>query len=118
MRLIDADNLKTIFTSGIRVYEGKCSVTGIIHNIDNAPTVNPNKWISVDEDLPPIKDHHCSDDVLVFTSEGYVGISHLEENAFGGKIFSCERSPLGDRDVEVTHWMPLPSPPKEEKHNE
>ena len=30
-----AERLKTIFNFGVRVYEGKCTVDGVVHNIDN-----------------------------------------------------------------------------------
>lgn len=77
-----------------------------------------SQWISVEERLPEIKEHHCSDTVLVCLSNGTIGFDHLEENCFGGVLFSCEKpSPFGedeewDERWEVTHWMLLPEAPK------
>ena len=73
------------------------------------------RWIPVTERLPKIKEHHVSDDVIVFFSDGGMGFSALEENCFGQTWFECERcNPDGEIGCEVTHWMPLPTPPEEE----
>lgn len=61
------------------------------------------KWISVEEMLPD----DCID-VLVFTRSGYtssISIAH----ALKGRWFS-----KGIPVETVTHWMPLPEPPKED----
>ena len=73
-------------------------------------------WISVKDRLPEIdKEHHCSKDVIVLFNDGGMGFSALEENIFGQTWFECERMmPDGESYYTVTHWMPLPEPPKEE----
>ena len=59
---------------------------------------NADKWISV-EDRMPDEDCKC----LVFTKDGITNIDYYynRENAFGFRSW------------KVTHWMPLPEPPKE-----
>ena len=70
-------------------------------------------WINVNDRLPEIKEHYCSDEVIVCTSDGVVGIDHLEQTVFGGYVFTAEKpSPYEDSEVEITYWMPLPEPPK------
>lgn len=77
----------------------------------------PCKWISVKDRLPK----KITNKVLVYCKCGYIGFGHYEEfrgvkdwyNLESGKPFrgwdleGCET-------YEVTHWMPLPEPPKEE----
>lgn len=75
------------------------------------------EWISANDRLPEIRDHHVSDTVLVWCqSEEVMTFSELEENCFGGYVFGVERAnPYGDDAPEVTHWMPLPKPPAMEE---
>lgn len=71
------------------------------------------EWISVKDRLPEIKNHHVSDGVIVYFEDGGYGFSELVENCFGQTWFDCERSPSGDTEFRVTHWMPLPAPPED-----
>ena len=51
------------------------------------------------------------------TEDTYVSIDHVDFNCFGQGEFSCERDdPRGGEPSPyfVTHWMPLPDPPKGE----
>lgn len=75
-----------------------------------------SEWISVEERLPEIKRHHVSDVALVYCAKQRVtALSELEETFFGGFVFDVERFDEDeDEALEVTHWMPLPEPPKEE----
>ena len=61
-----------------------------------------DKWISVKDKLPePWVDvlcHHYNDDIFI----GYL-------SEINGWI-----DPNGEKDIEVTHWQPLPEPPKED----
>lgn len=73
------------------------------------------RWIPVTERLPEIDEkHHCSKDVLAYLKDGGMCFTALEENIFGQACFECERNPDFEEEMIVTHWMPLPEPPKEE----
>ena len=85
------------------------------------------KWISVKDKLPEMGEHYQSEDVLVCidyrpddpdtTEDSYVSIDHVDFNCFGQGEFSCERDDPRDGEPSpyfVTHWMPIPEPPKEE----
>ena len=65
------------------------------------PDVEPlQKWIPCSERLPD-SDERC----LVFTKGHNVGISRMMGRNLRGEWTCCG--------YEVTHWMPLPEPPKE-----
>lgn len=85
------------------------------------------KWISVKDKLPEMGEHYQSEDVLVCidyrpddpdtTQDSYVSIDRVDFNCFGQGEFSCERDDprYGEPSPYfVTHWMPIPEPPKEE----
>ena len=85
------------------------------------------KWISVKDRLPEMGEHYQSEDVLVCidyrpddpdtTQDSYVSIDHVDFNCFGQGEFSCERDDPRDGEPSpyfVTHWMPIPEPPKGE----
>ena len=85
------------------------------------------KWISVKDRLPEMGEHYQSEDVLVCidyrpddpdtTKDSYVSIDHVDFNCFGQGWFSCERDDPRDGEPSpyfVTHWMPMPNPPKGE----
>lgn len=58
----------------------------------------PTRWYSVEECLP-------SEDgfTLIFTAHGHAGVCYFTNGWWGG---------YGEDGI--THWMPLPTPPKEE----
>ena len=65
----------------------------------------PNKWISVEEQQP-------KGEVLAFSSECcemLIGYVHGDGTVDGWCCESDEETLYG-----VTHWMPLPEPPKED----
>ena len=79
------------------------------------------EWISVDVALPK----GFANRVIVCCKNGYVGFGHYEKFEGGGisysDWFSLESGkPFTDGDLddcetyEVTHWMPLPTPPEGE----
>ena len=77
--------------------------------IDAAPTVDVSpdtKWISVKERLPEV-----GEDVLAYLGEGIFGICWLLKDGY----WETRDSFLYPDDV--THWQPLPEPPKEEGEN-
>ena len=89
--------------------------------------VTVQEWISVKDRLPEMGEHYQSEDVLVCidyrpddpdtTKDSYVSIDHVDFNCFGQGWFSCERDDPRDGEPSpyfVTHWMPMPAPPKGE----
>ena len=89
--------------------------------------VTVQEWISVNDKMPEMGEHHQSEDVLVCidyrpddpdtTEDTYVSIDHVDFNCFGQGEFSCERDdPRGGEPSPyfVSHWMPIPQPPKGE----
>lgn len=71
------------------------------------------RWIPVAERLPELDRNNWSKDVLFCDSEGiiYQGFAFLDSETWKG-YGTANRFEKG----EVTHWMPLPEPPKEENH--
>ena len=72
---------------------------------DDAPTITSSGWVSVEDRLPEQGERVLATDGA-FVGEGYT-------NCYG---VWCR--PNGLRwdmlDSDVTHWMPLPEPPKED----
>ncbi len=70
------------------------------------------KWISVKDQLPeaegkePFANQSAS--VLIYDEHGNRSIGY-----FNAEFRTWEDA--YDYDIKVTHWMPLPEPPKEEK---
>ena len=106
------------------------SAAAVYELIQDAPAADVapvQKWISVKDRLPEMGEHYQSEDVLVCidyrpddpdtTQDSYVSIDHVDFNCFGQGEFSCERDDPRDGEPSpyfVTHWMPIPEPPKEE----
>ena len=69
-----------------------------------------NKWISVSERLPKYNSKVLVADIR----EDYISIAELTKGGNGLEDYwFCEEAfPLPVN--EITHWMPLPEPPKEE----
>lgn len=63
------------------------------------------KWISVEDRLP-----EPGVIVLVYSKLGYTYFSHRLYYHLEGRPFAIEYS----GGWEITHWMPMPLPPKEE----
>lgn len=91
------------------------ALTEAISRVPTADVIEAPRWVPVTERLPKIdKKHHCSKDVLAYLKDGGMCFTALEENIFGQTWFECERHPAFEEEMIVTHWMPLPKPPKEE----
>lgn len=75
--------------------------------LDSGVTVQD--WIPVTESLPGNEGTY-----LVYTERGSVYASHFytEKRFASGYVREAQWSQRGT--VKVTHWMPLPLPPKEE----
>ena len=116
MRMIDADelirNLEGIisdYTSN-GIYPEKFGVDDFIDVVKAMPTLPAPQWIRVEDEKPDIGQY-----VLVYHKDGNM------------QCAQCSRSGYDDRDLwgldyyyegqkEITHWMPLPEPPKEGHH--
>lgn len=83
--------------------------------IEEQPTIEaqPDKgWISVKDRLPEIGENYCSKLVMCYTPDGeheYL-FDYYEVNGFGQGCFTAEKY-FG---ISITHWQPLPKPPKGE----
>lgn len=83
--------------------------------ITNGVTVQ--EWIPVEERLP------CDDCDWVlaigkFVPENTYGKPIISELRKAGKWWkdTNDEFPLEDMGIRITHWMPLPEPPKEDNH--
>ena len=71
------------------------------------------RWISVKDELPKLIANKLlfdySDDVLVYLKDGSITVGRWErDNSTGEQYWLLDI----DKDVIVTHWMPLPQEPK------
>lgn len=121
-RMIYAEDLLGSFRDKICIVGGNrgngvtlSMIERILRNlIERAPTVNPaevvrGQWIPVTERLP----EHCVT-VLSYDGRDY---RTVKTDSYD-HCFECWLSDMDDildRNT-VTHWMPLPEPPKEEPH--
>lgn len=73
-------------------------------------------WISVKERLPERPEHDWVLVIARFGTEGIFGVPHVAEYVSGKWQFRCLDSTDAEDflQVTVTHWQPLPEPPKEE----
>ena len=74
-----------------------------MRNPDAMPTLTPpNEWVSVEERLPREKQRVIVRCERVGTSVGWI-------------IWGDWMTDIGPDAGKVTHWMPLPAPPKKEE---
>lgn len=125
MRLIDADAFKEYICNVYERVKHMCPdggewarqiTEGFCEDIDEQPTIEPQKWNPCSKRLPNIKENHASEPCIVYCENGAYGFAELEENIFGQVGWDCEREddyhePLGN----VIAWMPLPEPWKGEE---
>jgi integrase len=88
-------------------YAGVSQVAGEILTLQPADVAPKNVWINVDERLPDVlqevlayRGNYIANLINVYT---YVG-GDIWKDEYG---FGCRREDEG-----ITHWMPLPEPPK------
>ena len=99
-----------------------CNVDDMISDIEDFPAadVEPKqKWVSVEDELP--EDHRM---VLCYTPvDGYICVGFCLTYDWAGKkltkwnIVTAMRS-TKTLTKKVTHWMEIPTPPKEDKSGE
>lgn len=109
IRPIDANKFEVIggiIPDGYDVDSYLAGCKEILDMIDNAPTLEYPKWISVKERLPEI-----DAEVLIYTDEGLYDVAQYSG---GERFWTLERNPdCWVTASGVTHWMPLPEPMKE-----
>lgn len=110
MRLINADELMELYENTPDCNIDDCSVPipVIRQNILDMPTVNPYKWIGVDDRLP-----EENTDVLIYRG-GFIGdlmnvYTYKGHNEWEDEYGYWSRT----EDEGITHWMYLPEPPKD-----
>ena len=118
-RAIDADKLleqlqkKKCGPANKRYTEGfnDClmRVRSMVHS---APTLTPpNEWVSVEERLPEV-----DDSVLVHIIDTFDNRENIVITKYTiGLNLKMEWLGFEHNSFKVTHWMPLPAPPKKEK---
>lgn len=76
---------------------------------------NRPRWISVEDELPKINPNDSeweySDDVIVALKDGSIAVGRYERDNNTGEHYWMLYGV--DKDLVVTHWMPLPQAPKE-----
>jgi hypothetical protein len=130
-RLIDADALiekireiNPVDYGNIFSYEAHGAAQDVLYDIKqivcNAPTVEPmrGEWISVDDRLPEdistylivIKEKDIFNDRWNYEVDVAYSQGSYIDNFWDTFNDWCE-----GQEVHVTHWMPLPEPPQEDK---
>ncbi len=72
--------------------------------IGNSETNADNGWISVKDKLPLTEE-----EVLIYTSFDFCDVGRYKNGVWGSEFINEYE------DGTVTHWQPLPKPPKERK---
>ena len=70
-----------------------------------------SQWVSVDDRLPEFNNRGYSEAVLTADYDGRVWAGYCNASRTDKWRWEDGEHPL----IGVTHWMPLPSPPKEQK---
>lgn len=111
MRLIDADALiPTQVHTVVVLKDGREQLESVLYaeQVDDAPTVEPaSPWHRVEEELPKYGQDVLAARLYGADSDGWayeVIIAHVCE-VRGTNYWNA---------TNVTHWMPLPEPPKED----
>ena len=133
MRLIDADDALKILEERFGDFFTPCVYNALHDAIFDAETidadelVNIDRWISVSEGLPKRHKTTCprgnnsdfsnvSETVWIYTQDGYMMEGTLEGDFWFDDMGQCLSDYFKDMSGHhVTHWMPLPQPPKEDE---
>lgn len=118
MRLIDADALHSTLadwqlmlseTYGTNDEFVRC-LEDVLCTVDNTPTIAAPRWVRCEEEMPKEMK------VVVTYGKGRVSFGYcmfLYDADMEKDV--CEWVDTHSNRMEVTHWMPLPEPPKEEQ---
>ena len=102
-----------LLDSGVTVQENMEISDELLKQLKNAPITNwkeepsievVQEWISVDDRLP----ENGKEGVLIALRQGEVDIGWCEDGRWRSEFVNEYE------DGEVTHWMPIPQPPKGE----
>ena len=100
-RLIDA----VAFEKDIKTEASDSIANAVIRILDRQPTIEENKWISVNDELPDV-----GVKVLTLSKFDHVRDRTLYNFRDGELVFRPDGLKPGK---DITHWQPLPKPPKE-----
>lgn len=130
MRLIDANEALKLFEERFGnfftpfVYNALYDVICDVETIDIDELTDKDRWISVTDGLPERHKTQCprgnnpdfsnvSETVWICTQEGYTMEGTLEGDSWFDDMGQCLSDYFEDMaGHHVTHWMPLPKPPK------
>lgn len=130
MRLIDANEALKLFEERFGkfftpfVYNALYDVICDVETIDIDELTDKDRWISVTDGLPERHKTPCprgnnpdfsnvSETVWICTQEGYTMEGTLEGDSWFDDMGQCLSDYFEDMaGHHVTHWMPLPKPPK------
>ena len=105
-RLQAADAIEDL-SAAVEGYESSTNMVLVEKDGETVIEFQP-KWIPVTERLPEI---HTM--VLVMDKAHDMAVGSLEK-LWDGEVWVCPFDDVEDEQCLVTHWMPLPEPPKEE----
>ena len=78
----------------------------VLYDIQHMPTLTPpNEWVSVEDRLPEEKQRVIVRCERVGTSVGWI-------------LWGNWMTDIGPGAGKVTHWMPIPEPPKKERDHD
>lgn len=104
----DAEIMNSMDKTALDQIEGyKRALDSIAEDVENIPPVNvqPMKWISCKDKMP--------DDgvnVLIYAGNRMISLAWYDKDM--GYFYICD-SDYKYSSLDVTHWQPLPEPPKD-----
>jgi hypothetical protein len=115
MRLVDADEIRKKAVPHTRGNFGYSADTRkwavLVGDIDDAPTVDPVKqeWVSVKDRMPEGKGSYLAYGNHILFGE-VLNSAGVYVDKYLGKLGWKHQ-----KDMKITHWMPMPEPPKGEE---
>ncbi len=104
---------------------GSCAYCGImeimcdISSIPSADVQPIDRWIDAQKNPPPIIDRRSmtSESVLILRDNGRCAVAYYCNSAEDGDYWTTDDDKTMYCWEEVTHWQPLPEPPKDGEQN-